>query len=220
MATPHQQKANQENAQKSTGPITEAGKLKSSLNSTKHGFTGKELFLTPAEQKPYEDFSAAMHREIRASNSETRELLQHYINLRWSLNQILVHQNNVLSIIDQITSQFLATGDITGLAKAVEPQYRQLRTLGTYEQRRRKAAQDTLDRFQQLEKEHRASLEKAAATHESMKKLNQTWNPADFGFVHALQEIEAFLETRDNAALLAELRKDADLGKGRSRFAA
>jgi hypothetical protein len=220
MATPQQQKANQENAQKSTGPITEAGKLKSSLNSTKHGFTGKELFLTPAEQKPYEDFSAAMHREIRASNSETRELLQHYINLRWSLNQILVHQNNVLSIIDQITSQLLATGDITGLAKAVEPQYRQLRTLGTYEQRRRKAAQATLDRFHQLEKEHRASMEKAAATHEAMQKLNQTWNPADFGFVHALQEIEAFLEARDNAALLAELRKDADLGKGRSRFAA
>jgi hypothetical protein len=211
MATPQQQKANQQNAQHSTGPVTEAGKLKSSLNATKHGFTGKELFLTPAEQKPYEDFSSSMHREIRASNSETRELLQHYINLRWSLNQILVQQTNLLSIIDQITSQFLSTGEITGLAKAVEPQYRQLRTLGTYEQRRRKAAQDTLDRFHHLEKEHRASLEKAAAAHEAMKKLNQTWNPAEFGFVHAPREIEAFLDARDNAALLAELRKEANL---------
>jgi hypothetical protein len=209
MATPQQQKANQQNAQHSTGPVTEAGKLKSSLNATKHGFTGKELLLTPAEQKPYEDFSAAMHREIRANNSETRELLQHYINLRWSLNQILVHQNNVLAIIDQITSQCISTGDITGLAKAVEPQYRQLRTLGTYEQRRRKAAQDTLDRFHQLEKEHRASLEKAAVTHATMKKLNQTWNPAEFGFVHALPEIEAFLSVRENLELLAELRQEA-----------
>jgi hypothetical protein len=209
MSTPQQQKANQQNAQKSTGPVTAEGKLKSSLNSTKHGFTGKELFLTPAEQNPYEDFSSAMHREIRASNSETRELLQHYINLRWSLNQILVHQNNLLSIIDQITSQFISTGDITGLAKAVEPQYRQLRTLGTYEQRRRKAAQDTLDRFHQLEKEHRAKLEHAAATHAAMKKLNQTWNPSEFGFDCSLKEIEAFLDARENAAFLAELRKEA-----------
>jgi hypothetical protein len=217
MATPQQQKTNKENAQHSTGPVTPEGKLKSSLNATKHGFTGKELFLTPAEQKPYEDFSAAMHREIRAGNAETRELLQHYINLRWSLNQILVQQTNLLSIIDQITSQFLGAGDITGLAKAVEPHYRQLRTLGTYEQRRRKAAQDTFDRFHQLEKEHRASLEKAAAAHEAMKKLNQTWNPAEFGFVHALKEIEAFLDARDNAALLAELRKEANIAKSAVR---
>jgi hypothetical protein len=209
MSTPQQQKANQQNARHSTGPITEAGKLKSSLNATKHGFTGKELLLTPAEQKPYEEFSSSMHREIRASNSETRELLQHYINLRWSLNQILVHQTNVLSIIDQITSQFVESGDITALAKAVEPQYRQLRTLGTYEQRRRKAAQETLGRFHQLEKEHRASLEKAAAAHEAMKKLNQSWNPVEFGFVHAPKEIEAFLTVRENLELLAELRKEA-----------
>jgi len=220
MSTPQQQKANQQNAQKSTGPVTPEGKLKSSLNSTKHGFTGKELYLTPAEQKPYEDFSASMHREIRASNAETRELLQHYINLRWSLNQILVHQTNVLAIIDQITSQFISTGDITGLAKAVEPHYRQLRTLGTYEQRRRKATQDTLDRFHQLEKEHRASLEKAAAAHEAMKKLGQTWNPSEFGFVHSLPEIEAFLAVRENLELLAELRKDASLAEKRQRTAA
>jgi hypothetical protein len=220
MPTPQQQKANHENAQKSTGPVTPEGKLKSSLNSTKHGFTGKELFLTPGEQKPYEEFSAAMHREIRAGNAETRELLQHYINLRWSLNQILVHQTNLLAIIDQITSQFISTGDITGLAKAVEPHYRQLRTLGTYEQRRRKAAQDSLDRFQQLEKAHRAKLEQAASAHETMKKLGQTWNPAEFGFDCSLQEIERFLDLRDNAALLAELRKDAGLGAKSRQFAA
>jgi hypothetical protein len=218
MSTPQQQKANQQNAQKSTGPTTEAGKLKSSLNSTKHGFTGKELFLTPAEQKPYEEFSSSMHREIRASNSETRELLQHYINLRWSLNQILIHQTNVLSIIDQITSQFLKTGDITGLAKAVEPHYRQLRTLGTYEQRRRKAAQDTLDRFHQLEKEHRAKLEQAAAALADMKKLNQSWNPVEFGFDYSLNEIEAFLTVRENRELLAELRKEANATAKSAKF--
>jgi hypothetical protein len=220
MFTPQQQKANQQNAQHSTGPVTPEGKLKSSLNATKHGFTGKELFLTPAEQKPYEDFSSSMHREIRASNSETRELLQHYINLRWSLNQILVHQNNVLAIIDQITSQFVSTGDITGLAKAVEPQYRQLRTLGTYELRRRRAAQDTLDRFHQLEKEHRAKLEQAAAALADMKKLNQSWNPAEFGFDYALPEIEAFLTVRENRELLAELRKEANIPENRQRSAA
>jgi hypothetical protein len=41
--------ANRKNAQKSTGPQTEAGKAKSAGNSYKHGFYAKNLFLTPEQ---------------------------------------------------------------------------------------------------------------------------------------------------------------------------
>jgi hypothetical protein len=220
MATQQQQKANKENAQGSTGPVTPQGKLKSSLNATKHGFTGLTLQLSPAEIEPYNRFAQGMKAEIRANTAESQDLLQHYIELRWSLNQILVQQTNLLSVIDQINNQFLATGDITGLEAALDQPYRRLRTLGTYEQRRRRAAQETLDRLNQIEKEHRASLEKAAATHEAMKKLNQTWNPADFGFVCSINAIEKFLDARDNAELLAALRKEANVSSKYQKTAA
>src|SRR5580658_4602876 len=46
---------NHKNAQKSTGPRTEAGKAKAASNSYQHGFYAKNLFLTPeqvAKDKP------------------------------------------------------------------------------------------------------------------------------------------------------------------------
>jgi hypothetical protein len=199
MSTNEQINANRENAQKSTGPTTEAGKLKSSLNATKHGFTGLTLQLTAPEIEPYNRFVAKMTAELRPHTEESRELLQTYINLRWSLNQLLVQQTNLLSVIDQINSQFLATGDITGLEAALEAPYRRLRTLGTYEQRRLRAAKDVLDRFTQLEKEYAARLKQAADNHRALKKLNQNWNPAEFGFVCSLPEIEQHIRVQDFA---------------------
>jgi len=199
MSTNEQINANRENAQKSTGPVTPEGKLKSSLNATKHGFTGLTLQLTAPEIEPYQRFVANMTAEHRPHTEQARELLQHYIDLRWSINQILVQQSNLLSIIDQITSQILSTGDIMALNQALEVHYRRLRTLGTYEQRRRRAADETLQRFTAIQKEYADRLKAAAENHRAMKKLSQNWNPAEFGFVCSLQEIEQYIRTQDFA---------------------
>ncbi len=50
MATARQILANQHNAQKSTGPVTEAGKAHSRANALKHGLTGGGTVLTPAQE--------------------------------------------------------------------------------------------------------------------------------------------------------------------------
>jgi hypothetical protein len=209
MSSIDQLNANRENAQKSTGPVTPEGKLKSSLNATKHGFTGLSFQLTQPEIEPYQRYAANMTAELRPSTEQSRELALHYIDLRWSLNQILIQQTNLLSIIDQITNQILATGDITGLEKALESPYRRLRTPGIYEQRRRRAAADTLERFNQLEKDHRAQLELAAASQQAMKKLNQNWDPAEFGFVCSCAEIDAYIRVRDFRRNLLQAKSSA-----------
>jgi hypothetical protein len=49
--------------------------------------------------------------------------------------------------------------------------------------------------------------------------IKQFWNPAEFGFDCSFQEIERFLDARDNAALLAELRKEANIGQTRQKAA-
>lgn len=54
MATPQQIEANRQNAQASTGPKTDAGKERSSLNATRHGFTGQTLVLCNDEKDAYE----------------------------------------------------------------------------------------------------------------------------------------------------------------------
>jgi hypothetical protein len=209
MSTAQQQKANKENAQHSSGPVSPEGKLKSSLNATVHGFTGRKLFLTSDEAEPYRKFVASLTAEFRPNTVQSGEFLQHYIDLRWSLNQILIQQTNLLSIIDQITNQFLASGDLAGLEAALAVPYQRLRTLGTYEQRRRRAAKESLENFQRIEQEHSASLERAASAHEAMKTLKQNWNPAEFGFVHSLAEIEVCVNRKENAAILNLLKEQA-----------
>jgi hypothetical protein len=54
MSTAAQRKANRENAQHSTGPVTDAGKEASSQNNFRHGLTGHVFFLLEWEKA--EDF--------------------------------------------------------------------------------------------------------------------------------------------------------------------
>jgi hypothetical protein len=234
MATPEQIAANQENSQKSTGPTSPEGLKRSSLNSTVHGFTGQKLVLSPAEQAPYEAFCKALEAEFRPCTAESRELLQNYIDLRWSIQQITVQQNNILAIMNVITGRHIESDDLAGLDAALEPHTRRLKTLGTYEQRRRRAAKETLAYFNEVEQQHHTvqqeQLQKAAEAHEAFRKLGQTsigcrhltmlacstanpWDPKEFGFVCSLPEIEQFLARQQSRELLEMICQEAAASK-------
>ena len=58
MSSQRQIDANRQNAQKSSGPTTPEGRERSSRNSTKHGFTGQSLILSPEEADLYKAFVA------------------------------------------------------------------------------------------------------------------------------------------------------------------
>src|SRR5690349_15731046 len=60
--------ANRQNALKSTGPTTEAGKAVASRNATTHGMTAKALPLPPDEQQCYEERTAAFTRAARPAD--------------------------------------------------------------------------------------------------------------------------------------------------------
>ena len=213
MSSTQQIEANRENSQLSTGPTSPEGKQRSSLNATVHGFTGLTLVLSASEKEPYEAFVKAIRAEFRPNSAEARDLLQNYTDLRWSIQQICVQQNSILSIMNAITAQFIESGDMEGMNAALEPHTRRLKTLATYEQRRRRTAKETLEQFNQIEKEHhevrQEQLETAAEAYLAFKKLGQSWDPKEFGFVCSLREVENFLQGKSLGNMLANIQGPA-----------
>ena len=154
MTSTEQIDANRENAQSSTGPTSEAGKQRSSLNSTVHGFTGRNLvFLSETERAKYEVFVKNLQTEFHPNTAESSELLQQYIDLRWSLQQITIELNHMFDIITATREQFMESRDFAGMNLAIVPWEKRIKTFGTYEQRRRRAAKETLEQFHKVEQE-------------------------------------------------------------------
>jgi hypothetical protein len=140
MATPQQIEANRKNSQSSTGATTEAGRERSSLNATKHGFTGQQLILSDAEKEAYEFHVLAYMDEYAPKDHIETNLVQQFADLNWSLHQIAVQQSNLMSLINAITTKLMKEGDLEALSAALAQPYRTLNTLGIYESRKRRAA--------------------------------------------------------------------------------
>jgi hypothetical protein len=186
-----------------TGPRTEEGKKKSSLNATKHGFTGQTLILSPEETAAYQAHLANYLQDFKPATHEETEFLHQYADLRWSLHQISVQQQNLLSIVSAITKQIIETGDPLDLGPALDPHYKTLKNLSLYEQRRRRASEDTLNHLRDLQSTRVATLvhdiDLAAPIYAMFKDQGKPFDPAAMGFVCSTFEIENYLNNRQIA---------------------
>ena len=64
MATEQQIAANRLNAQLSTGPKTEAGRKRSSLNALSHGLTGQVTTMPDEDRAAHDQFSKALMKDL------------------------------------------------------------------------------------------------------------------------------------------------------------
>lgn len=195
MSTAAQVDANRNNAQHSTGARSEEGKQRSAVNATKHGFCGQRLiFHDNSEKEAYEIHCISMVEQHQPQTHEENSLIQQYADQQWTLHQISVMQINFMSMMNAAIDQ-LINDQVEPQTRhaALAPFYKQLNTLGVYEQRRRRAAQETLAQFQQLVEARQATLVEAAQICKTLKAQGKPFNPAEFGFVYALPEIEAYL---------------------------
>jgi hypothetical protein len=207
-----QLEANRKNAQSSTGPTSAEGKLRSSLNATRHGFTGQKVFIHPDEKEAYEAHVKSYLEEFDPLTGEERELLQQYTDHRWTLQQISVQQANIMTVIAALTNHHLESGEISSLGAALEPHTKLLNTYAIYEQRRRRAANDTLARFKEIHEINSArraeDARAAAAIHLSFRECGETWDPKQFGFDCSVEEAAFYLNMMENKIKLEQLAKD------------
>ena len=80
--------ANQQNAQLSTGPTSETGKAKSSLNAVKSGLTGRTVLLSTEDAAEYERHLAAFRDEYQPIGLLECELVQSIADTFWRVARI------------------------------------------------------------------------------------------------------------------------------------
>src|SRR5689334_7536532 len=76
MSSDKQRRANQRNAQLSTGPRTDEGKLNSSKNAIRHGLFAKTLTLTPDEADDFKTLVDGYIKHFRPSDPIEADLVE------------------------------------------------------------------------------------------------------------------------------------------------
>jgi hypothetical protein len=87
MSTAARLEANRANAQHSTGPVTDSGKERASLNSLRHGLTSKTVVLPGEDPEKFERLRASVHEHYRPKTEIERELAERIAAGQWKIQR-------------------------------------------------------------------------------------------------------------------------------------
>jgi hypothetical protein len=168
---------NRENAQHSTGPRTEAGKQRSSLNALRHGLTARTAALPSEDQAAYEQHCRQFQDEHQPATPTETQLVQQLADTSWRLNRIP-----------------LLEADLFAQGSSPDTLVAALSTLGLHNTRLSRQFQKTLDQLREIQSDRRErqlrDLKDAAAILELHKHKGIPWEPADHGFVFSKDQVE------------------------------
>jgi len=183
---------NRANSQHSTGPRTDAGKHRSSLNALRHGLTSRSAVLPSEDLAAYQRHIQQFHDEYQPATPTETQLVLELANTAWRLNRIPLLEADLLArTTNPATEQAAINFDIVDAHRA-------LAALGLHGQRLSRQFQKTLTQLRDIQAERREreqrDLKDAAALLELHKHKGIPWEPADHGFVFSLDEVERFAE--------------------------
>jgi hypothetical protein len=201
MSTSAQIAANQKNAQLSTGPTSETGKAKSSVNAVKTGLTGRTVLLPNEDAVLYEAHVSQFMKSQAPLGDDERNLVQSLADTEWRLLRIPALEMGVYAVGRLEFAELFANEDEAARKHLIEAKVflayqRQLNNLSIQESRLRRQREKDVAALNELRQERQrqasALLDKAArqyiqAVHENR---NHEFDPAAFGFEFSLTEIE------------------------------
>jgi hypothetical protein len=209
MSTAAQIAANQKNSQLSSGPTSEAGKAKSSLNAVKSGLTGRTVLLPGDDAALYDSHVSHFIESYAPAGDDERNLVQSLADTQWRLLRIPSLEMGIYAIGRIEFAGSFPNEDEAVRKHLIEAQVflayqRQLNNLSIQENRlRRQREKDTaaLRELQEKRKQRaKARLDNAARQYLSSteEQPQKQFDPAAFGFEFSLAEIK--LRARDFAA--------------------
>src|SRR5438094_4403922 len=98
--------ANRRNARKSTGPITQEGKLRSRCNAVRHGLTAETVIGALEDAEDYQAFDAAVIADYAAQSAVERELVLRLASLLWRLRRATIIETGLFEIQANQLKQF------------------------------------------------------------------------------------------------------------------
>ena len=187
-----QLRANRLNAQKSTGPRTEEGKQRASLNATRHGLTGQVLTLTPEEMKALQALIGDFEKQYLPGNTQEKHLVHMLAQLQYRLHRIMATEHNLFAIgltensdLWDVNHPEAQTAFV--LAETLRRSKDPLLTLSIYEQRLMRQYDKVLKMLREVQAERKAqeAREQEAIYEVGMCHLvaGKEFHPAEFGFV-------------------------------------
>ena len=102
MTTDKQFAANRLNAQKSTGPKTEAGKRRSRRNAFRHGLTAESVVTVLEDEAAYRKFETIVLHDYGPETAIERALVARLSSLLWRLRRAVAIETGLFQIQAQI----------------------------------------------------------------------------------------------------------------------
>jgi hypothetical protein len=203
--------ANRANALHSTGPRTESGKQRSSLNALRHGLSSHTAVLPSEDAQAYQHHCQQFRDEYQPKTPTEIQLVQELADTAWRVNRIPLLEADLLTrAADTRATREPIAYDIAEATRA-------LATLGMHGQRLSRQFQKTLDQLRAIQAERREreqhDLKRAASLLEPHKHKGIPYDPAQDGFVFSESEIEAHsqrLMRQNEARRVAYFRFEAD----------
>ena len=201
--TASQLAANRANAQLSTGPRTDEGKSKSSLNAVKTALTGRTVLLPSDDAAAYQRHIQLYEKELQPVGRLESELVQSLADTAWRLLRIPALEMGIfakgrLEFADMFSEKPVDQRPILIEIHTFVIYERQLRNLQIQEARlRRQREKDTAAlRTMQHERDRREArdLSEAATLYLAAQHDHRRFHPADHGFEFSIEDVEGYLE--------------------------
>ena len=220
--------ANRENAKKSTGPRTEEGKRRSSINACRHGLTGRVVVLPEEDLAAYQAFSKELFDSLAPETPVERQYAQTFVDTQWRLNRVRSIEDGMFGLgLMEPTANIPADHPEIHSALTASNVFRQnsqaFVNLSIYEQRLQRQLKESLRQLQELQAKRIAAreiaLDAAVAIRNLHKMQHQPFDAAaaqpSNGFVFSPEEIET--EAR-RERLLAAAKHAEKLGYDLKRY--
>jgi hypothetical protein len=206
MISEKQLEANRANAQKSTGPRTEAGKQRSCLNAFRHGLTSQSMVMPEEDMEAYNNFTAGIVASLAVIGALEHQLAQSYATFQWRINRAAAIEETMYTlglmeeVAENLNIEHPQAHNATSNAKTFRAEAAEFARLSLYSSRMVSQAEKVFKQLKTLQTERRnrdqAQMSEAIKIYQARKVQGETFDPKAIGFDFSLDTIKAILHRR------------------------